>query len=87
MLKNRAWANLGLKYLTLAESDVQQALAIRPDGAAAHCLRAQILEAQAKKQDALPEWEMCLRYEKTDVVAVEASWLGLARERLSEATK
>lgn len=87
LLKNRAWAYLGLKYLTLAESDIQQALALRPEGAAAHCLNGQVLEAQNRMKDALPEWEACLRYANTDVVPVEASWLALARERLSEEMK
>jgi tetratricopeptide (TPR) repeat protein len=81
-LKNRGWANLGLKYLRLAETDLRQALMLRADGAAAHCLLAQVLEAQANSQAALTEWEACLRYEKNDVV--EANWLGLARERLSQ---
>lgn len=83
LLKNRAWANLGLKYLTLAESDARQALELRPDGAAAHCLLAQVLEAQGQAGQATASWESCLRYEKTDVVPVEAQWLALARERLS----
>ena len=87
MLKNRGWANLGLKYYTLADSDLHQALALRPEGAAAHCLLAQVLEAQNKNADALPEWEACLRFANSDVVPVEARWVGMARERLSQGTQ
>ncbi len=83
LLKNRGWANLGLMYLTLAETDLRQALALRPSGAAAHCLLAQVLEAQGDRQAAVSQWEDCVRYEKSDVVPVEASWVALARERLS----
>ena len=82
LLKNHGWANFGLKYLVLAESDLRQALTLRQDGAAAHCLLAQVLEAQSNPKAALSEWETCLRYEKSD--NVEANWLGLARERLSQ---
>lgn len=87
MLKNRGWANLGLKYYSLADSDLRQALELRPDGAAAHCLLAQVLEAENKTTDALPEWEACLRFANSDVVPVEARWVGLARERLSQGTQ
>ena len=82
LYKNRGWANLGLKYLGLAEADLRQALAFRPDGAAAHCLLAQVLEVQANPKAALAEWEACLRYAPGD--SVEASWLGSAKERLSQ---
>jgi len=88
LYKNRGWANLGLKYLNQAESDAREALALRPEGAAAHCLLAEVLEARGNDQAALGYWENCLAYEKIDtLVPVEARWLGLARERLSEATK
>lgn len=79
LFKNRGWANFGLKYFGMAEADLREALTLRPDGAAAHCLLAQVFEAQEKP--ALSKWENCVRYEKSEVV--EADWLGLARERLS----
>jgi tetratricopeptide (TPR) repeat protein len=84
MLKNRGWAFLGLTYYILAEADIRQALELFPNGAAAHCLMAQLLEAQNKTKEALPNWEACLRYEKEDVVPVEARWISQARQRLSE---
>jgi len=82
LLKNRGWANLGLKLYGLAEADLKMALAIRPEGAAAHCLLAQVWAGRGNMQEALTEWEACLRYEQNEVV--EANWLGLARERLSQ---
>lgn len=86
LYKNRSWANLGLVYIHQAENDVRRALEVRPDGAAAHCLMAQVLEARKDMQGALTWWETCLAYEKLDTfVPAEARWLGLARERLSEA--
>ncbi len=81
LYKNRGWANLNLKNLRQAASDLNLALQLRPDGAAAHCLLAQMYEARDELKSALPEWEACLRFEKGDFV--EASWLSLARERLS----
>jgi len=86
LYKNRAWSHLGLKYVYQAENDARRALDVRPDGAAAHCLMAQILEARNDMPGALTWWETCLAYEKLDVlVPAEARWLGLAQERLSEA--
>jgi tetratricopeptide (TPR) repeat protein len=85
LYKNRGWANLGLGFLGQAENDVREAMTIRPEGAAAHCLLAQVLDARKENSAALSEWELCLAYEKLDTfVPAEARWLGLARERLSE---
>jgi tetratricopeptide (TPR) repeat protein len=86
LYKNRGWANLGLKYLTLAESDLRQALALRSDGASAYCLLAQVLEARGNVQAALASWESCLRY-ANGAEQVEAQWVAQARERLSEGTQ
>jgi tetratricopeptide (TPR) repeat protein len=85
LLKNRGWANLGLTFLRQAETDLRDALAIRPDGASAHCLLAQVYEARINNAAARTSWESCLRFANSDP-SVEARWVGLARERLSEAT-
>jgi tetratricopeptide (TPR) repeat protein len=82
LLKNRGWAYLSLKYYSLAAGDLREALRLRSDGAAAHCLLAQVLEAQGDLKAALPEWEAGLRYANSDFV--EASWLALARERMNQ---
>lgn len=82
LLKNRAWAYLGLKLTDLAEQDLREALQLRPEGAAAHCLLAQVFEARTETELALDAWQMCLRYEREEIV--EANWLGTAQARLSE---
>jgi len=79
-LKNRGWSYLSMQHYQLAKADLEQALALRPDGAAAHCLLAQVLEAQQDAQGAQSAWEDCLRYEQGD--NIEAQWRALAQERL-----
>jgi tetratricopeptide (TPR) repeat protein len=87
LLKNRAWANLELNYLYLAQEDVNEALRLRPNGAAAHCLQAQLLEkvhgVETPQQEITSEWEACIRYSTVDEVKPEAIWVNLAAERLS----
>ena len=81
LYKNRGWAYLGLGLLDPAEHDLRQALALRPEGAAAHCLMAQVLEAQGKPSVAQGAWESCVRWERGE--SVEWAWLALARQRVS----
>jgi tetratricopeptide (TPR) repeat protein len=83
LLKNRAWAHLGLKLYGLAEADARAALALRPEGAAAHCLLAQVIEARGALPAALPAWEACLGFAGGETV--EANWLATAQERLAPA--
>jgi tetratricopeptide (TPR) repeat protein len=83
LYKNRAWADLGLKLPGLAEADLRQALALHPEGAAAHCLLAQVLELKGKTEDALPSWEKCVAYYEPGE-SVEPDWYATARERVSE---
>jgi len=79
--KNRGWANLRLEYFLQAERDLKDAISLRPEGgAAAHCLLAQVFEAQ--KKDASVQWNNCLAYAPGEQGEVEASWLGRAQERL-----
>jgi tetratricopeptide (TPR) repeat protein len=80
LYKNRGWAYLGLNLHELAERDLRHALTLRADGAAAHCLLAQVLEAQEKPTEALAAWELCLAYDRHDFV--DAIWLGTAETRL-----
>ena len=81
LLKNRAWAYLALKLPGLAEADLRQALELRPEGAAAQCLLAQVLEARGKPADALPFWENCVAYYGPQE-NVEPDWYATARERV-----
>ena len=84
LLKNRAWAYLALKLPGLAEADLRQALALRPEGAAAHCLLALVLEASGKPADALSSWEGCVAHYGADE-NVEPDWYATARERVGAA--
>jgi hypothetical protein len=66
---------------------LRKALEIRPRGAVAHCLLAQVLEAEKNPQrdpsKALEEYAKCVGY--SDLYDDnEESWLSLARERLSK---
>ncbi len=81
LYKNRGWAHFGLGLLGQAESDLVKALDLREDGAAAHCLLAQVLEAR-QDPGTTAEWEACVAYAPGQEREVEASWLGLAKERL-----
>jgi tetratricopeptide (TPR) repeat protein len=84
LLKNRAWAYLALELPGLAGADLRQALALRPDGAAAYCLLAQMLEAAGRPADALPAWEKCVA-NCAPAENVEPDWYATARERVGAA--
>ena len=81
--KNRGWASLGLGNLGEAERDLRRAIELRADGAAAHCLLAQVFEASNRSQNALLEWEACVADVPGQEAEVETSWLALAQERLA----
>lgn len=85
LLRNRGWAYFGLGFFRQAANDLRLALEIRPRGAVAHCLLAQVLEAeknpQRDQERANEEYEKCV----ADSLAysdIEENWLSLARERL-----
>ena len=82
LYKNRGWAYFGLKLYGLAEEDLRKALALRPDGAAAYCLLAQVLEARGQAEAALTSWDGCLAYDAPGE-GTEADWHAMAQERLS----
>jgi len=85
LLRNRGWAYFGLGYFTQAANDLNLALEIRPDGAVAHCLLAQVLEAeknpQRNQERANEEYEKCVA-DSLVYGDIEENWLSLARERL-----
>ena len=82
LYKNRGWAHFGLKLYGLAEEDLRKALALRSDGAAAHCLLAQVLEAKSQSEAALASWDHCLAFDAAGE-GVEADWHAMAQERLA----
>jgi hypothetical protein len=74
-----------LKEPELAMTDLVHAIDLRSNGAAAHCLLAQVLEARDTTAKPTAEWEACLRYAHADSPPqVEATWLATARLRLSQ---
>jgi tetratricopeptide (TPR) repeat protein len=86
LFKNRGWAYFGLGDYASAEEDLGQALKLRPDGSAAHCLLAQVQEKAGQTPTA--EWEACLSYAAEDPVQPEPDWVSMAREHVnSEGTK
>jgi len=81
-LRNRGWAYYGLGYYRQSADDLRLALEIRPRGAVAHCLFAQVLEAEKNPQrdlgKALEEYAKCVSYSQL-YDDNEESWLSLAR--------
>ncbi|HEX6096429.1 MAG TPA: tetratricopeptide repeat protein [Thermoanaerobaculia bacterium] len=77
--KNLAWAYLDLGLLVQADREIRTALRFR-DGAAAHCLQAQVLEKRS--QDAGREWQRCLAGARAEKAVVEPVWVATATERV-----
>jgi Tfp pilus assembly protein PilF len=82
--KNLGWAWLKQDRLVEAEGELLRAIGLeeqlegsRPD---AHCLLAQVLEAQEKPAAARAEWETCLRKVSRPE---DDLWVGLANKALS----
>ena len=83
LLKNQAWAYLGLQHLVQAEDALTEALELRKDGAAAYCLQAKISDVRKNKESARTESEACVRYSKGQEDEIEPDWYSLAQERLA----
>jgi serine/threonine protein kinase/Tfp pilus assembly protein PilF len=83
LYKNRGWAHFALGLYDLAEEDLRESLHSRSDGAAAHCLLAQVLEAKHVRDSAMTEWERCVAYAGGNE-DLESIWLSLAQERLRQ---
>lgn len=80
LYKNLGWAHWRLNLPTLAETDLQQAVALRPDRGAAYCVLAQVQELQGAP--ALASWEQCAIYGSD--MDIEVEWAATAQARLSE---
>jgi tetratricopeptide (TPR) repeat protein len=81
MLKNLGWARLEQTRYVDAETYLDDAIVIKADRAAAHCLKAQVLEVQSEPADAQREWESCLKYADSHNPDEDA-WIGLAQNNL-----
>jgi tetratricopeptide (TPR) repeat protein len=83
--KNLGWAELKANRHTRAEHELQQAVGLRPDDPAAHCLLAQTLDASGRPDAALGEFEKCVAYAAGAEQEVEPEWLAIAEKRLEGA--
>jgi tetratricopeptide (TPR) repeat protein len=87
--------NLGWAYLMLgrhgdAERELRDAIALKPDRAAAHCLLAQTLEERSAKIEIDPgmildEWRDCLAFGPDETKFEENTWASMARQKLEAA--
>ena len=82
LFKNRCWAHLGLKLYDLADTDLKEATKLDDTRAAAHCLRAQLLEARKDFSEAMIEWRFCQEFWSEDEKGLENAWRSTAQERL-----
>jgi tetratricopeptide (TPR) repeat protein len=83
LYKNLGWAWLGNARFAPAERDLKHALELRPDGGAAHCLLAQVLDAVRREHEAIREYELCIAYGSGQAGEVDPDWIALAQQRLS----
>lgn len=73
------WANLKQSTLPAAAAELQQAIQLDPNQGAAHCLLAQVWDAQKKPSQA--EWQACSALADRSVPE-ENSWYSLAQSRV-----
>lgn len=79
LLKNLGWARYQQERYTEAQIVLQQAIALAGERAPAHCLMAQVMEAQ--KKPAIAQWEACLSFASVRNLD-EDGWIGMAKQRL-----
>lgn len=84
--KNLGWARWRQGRYTEAHAQLQMALALDDQRAAAYCLRAQVVEAQGNVASALPDWQVCLALAKSEVPD-EDRWRGMALDRIMKQKK
>jgi tetratricopeptide (TPR) repeat protein len=89
ILKNLGWARWGLKDYAGAEDVLRRAIDLQPDKAPAHCLLAQVFEAQEEKQqEQQEEWKQCSRWCTPRHSPEEGEWCAKAdRQRTSRREK
>jgi tetratricopeptide (TPR) repeat protein len=77
VLKNMGWQRLLKKRYPEADALLQDAIALNPERAAAHCLQAQVLEDQEQNKSALAAWQICSQYANRRIPE-EDLWIGRA---------
>ena len=86
LLKNLGWARLAQTRYAEAKEALQTAIALNPERASAHCLLAQVLEAEGNSTHAQTEWELCQNHADDDHPD-EDTWNGLAQQRLTNLSR
>jgi len=81
MLKNLGWARLRQSRFAEAEIRLRAAIALDNGKAPGYCLLAQVLEGQDNLDDAMVEWDSCLKY-ANGYNPDEDVWINLARQNL-----
>jgi tetratricopeptide (TPR) repeat protein len=84
LLKNLGWAWVELGAHADALPALQQALALESEMAAAHCLSAIALDGLEREDEAVVEWNECIRL-ASNGVPEEVRWRLLAQEKLRPA--
>jgi len=79
--KNLGWALWMETNYNEAEVHLRKAIQLNKQRTDAYCLLAQVLESQGKKEEALVEWENCLKHDSKNRVEV-LTWQTMARQRL-----
>lgn len=79
--KNLGWARLEQGRYEEAIQQLQMAIALDDDRAAAYCLMARVLERSGASTETLVQWEMCYNLANPQDFD-EDRWLGMARKRL-----
>lgn len=86
LYKNRGWAYFLMNNHVQASTDLRMAIALDQERTDAHCLLAQVLEAQGKEADALKFWRQCRDGDSLRNLEVRV-WQTMARQRLMNQEK
>ena len=87
LYKNLGWARLQQQRYPDAQFWLERAISVQAlePQAAAHCLLAQALDAQDRKQPALDAWKHCNTYARNPNAPEEDAWIETAKQRLEAA--
>lgn len=77
LLKNMAWVRLNQKRYIESEPLLRKAIQLDEERAPAHCLKAQVFDAQEKFDVGLKAWEQCIQYASRNNPD-EDQWVGMA---------
>ncbi len=86
LYKNRGWAYFLMSNPAQASADLRMAIELDQERTDAHCLLAQVLEAQDKEADALKFWLHCRDGDSLRNLEVRV-WQTMARQRLMNQEK